>query len=83
MKRKGYTPLSADRFGGIGFRRSLKDDNRPLDDKVWFDTGAVMADGKTPRTVCAVDEAQYNEFVKKGWTVAGVKSKRAKKGGKK
>ena len=32
----------------------------------WFDTGKKMNDG-TPRTVCAYDEAQREEYLKRGW----------------
>ncbi|MEE9615273.1 MAG: hypothetical protein V3W31_10065 [Thermodesulfobacteriota bacterium] len=84
MERKGYTPLSADSYGGIGFRKSLKKGDRRLKEPVWFDTGMRMTDGKTPRTVKAVDEDQAEEFKSKGWKpVKKAVSRSRGRGGKK
>ncbi len=35
----------------------------------WFDTGLVMNDAKTKRTVYAKSEVEKEEFLKKGWKV--------------
>ena len=66
MEKKGYIPLSDDGKGAIGFRPSLNKINRRLPVEIWFDTGKKMNDG-TPRTVCAYDEAQREEYLKRGW----------------
>lgn len=35
----------------------------------WFDTGLLMNDGKSVRTVYADSEVAREEFLKKGWKV--------------
>ncbi|MBI5599201.1 MAG: hypothetical protein HY890_05620 [Deltaproteobacteria bacterium] len=67
MKKKGYMPLLADTRGGIGFKKSFNKKAGALGAGVWFDTGKKMPDGVTPRTVCAADEAAYEEYTGKGW----------------
>ena len=37
----------------------------------WFATGNMMADGVTPRTVCAKTEVEVAECVMKGWKEVG------------
>ncbi len=74
MVSKGYTPLAADNFGGIGFRKSLKADSGQLSAPVWFDTGlkmkGVSSDGQVisvSRTACAYDESRYKRYLERGW----------------
>lgn len=74
MKRKGYEPLAVDSFGGIGFKKSLKgdDDDGSYQEELWpgvmwFETGKVMQDGVTPRTIAARNVEQYRECVKNGY----------------
>ncbi len=76
MRKKGYEPLAADSFGGIGFRKNLKVSNEEdifyedlwLGD-IWFDTGKKMQDGLTPRTIVARNKEQYAENLKKGYSI--------------
>lgn len=79
MRKKGYEPLAVDSFGGIGFKRSLRagneEDSPQLEiwpgevwpGEIWFDTGKLMQDGVTPRTVVASTADQYGEYLKKGY----------------
>ena len=81
MKAKGYKPLAADAKGGIAFRRSTTKENNTLLEPIWFDTGRKMKDkdGKeVPRTICATDEAEYEEYARKGWTPVVKKQKKSR-----
>lgn len=81
MKAKGYKPLAADAKGGIAFRRSTTKENNTLLEPVWFDTGMKMKGpgGKeVPRTVCATDEADCEEYARKGWTPVVKKQKKSR-----
>ncbi len=80
MRKKGYEPLAVDSFGGIGFKRSLRAGNDEGSSELenwpgeiwpgekWFDTGKLMQDGVTPRTVVARTKDQYGEYQKKGYS---------------
>lgn len=49
----------------------------------WFDTGLVMNDEKTKRTVYAKSEVEKEEFLKKGWKIIEKKAVRKKTAPKK
>ena len=38
---------------------------------IWFETGNVMADGETKRTVCAKSDIEADECRQKGWKELG------------
>ena len=70
LRKKGFEPLMATQDGGIGFKKSFKENNHLLEKPVWFDIGQTMFDseGNTTRmTVAAKDKLQYAEYCKKGW----------------
>lgn len=39
----------------------------PLDTEIWFDTGLKMGDGKTPRTMVATNQADYDKYISRNW----------------
>ncbi len=67
MEKKGFMTLVDDGLGALGFKKSINKNEVKLDKKIWFDTGFVMSDGKTPRLVGATDKTTYDEFTAKGY----------------
>lgn len=65
FERKGYLTLADNGVSGIAIRPNINEPARRLMNKVWFDTGLKMTDGKTARTIAATSEAEVEEFRKK------------------
>ena len=66
MEKKGYTPLTANRFCAIGLRPSLSGFVRRLGMQKWFYNGTYMQDG-SPIAIAAYSEAEAEEFCRRGF----------------